>query len=226
MLVLGTPQMLRTLPAVTLNFCGSAIADSRVVRNLGLIMDRHLSFESHIDSVQRKCTGLLIALSHSRHTIPRKFLAQIVQGLVISIVRYCISIYGSCNSTQLSRIQKIINFGARVVSGKRKFDHISNVIRDLRWMSAEKLVQYHTVCAVFRAVETGRPTYIADTIGMPACTTHDHATRRSRELCLPRIRTEAGRRRLCYRGAKLFNEINVDRNRPFRQALRSVLMNG
>ena len=225
MIILGTPQMLRSLPAVTINFSGSVITDSRIVKNLGLIMDRHLSFEAHVDSVQRKCTGLLIALSHARHTIPKAFLAQIVQGLVISIVRYCISIYGSCNLTQTRRIQKIINFGARVVTGKRKTDHISHVIRELRWLSAEQLVQYHTVCTVFHAITTGRPAYIASTIGAPGHDTHGHDTRQSSNLALPRIRTEAGRRRLCYRGTKLYNDIQVERNRPFRAALRRAVMN-
>ena len=51
MMVLGTPQMLRTLPAVTIKFCGSTIVDSRVLKNLGVTMDRCLSFESHIGSV-------------------------------------------------------------------------------------------------------------------------------------------------------------------------------
>ena len=34
MMVLGTPQMLRTLPTVTIEFCGSTIVDSRVLKNL------------------------------------------------------------------------------------------------------------------------------------------------------------------------------------------------
>ena len=48
MMVLGTPQMLRTLPAITIDFCGSEIPDSRVLKNLGITFDRHLSFEAHV----------------------------------------------------------------------------------------------------------------------------------------------------------------------------------
>ena len=51
MMVLGTHAMLRTLPTVTLKFGDATISDSRVVKSLGVMLDRHLSFEQHVNSV-------------------------------------------------------------------------------------------------------------------------------------------------------------------------------
>jgi len=98
---------------------------SALVRNLGLWMDRHLSYEHHVDKVVAKCTGLLLALNHAKHVLPPTTVVPIIQALVFSTIRYCISIYGTCSKTQLHRIQKIINFSARVVSGRRKHSRIS-----------------------------------------------------------------------------------------------------
>ena len=98
------------------------------------------------------------------------------------------------------------------------------MITELRWLNAEKLVNYHTLCAVYNALATGQPEYIASTIGMRACDVHQHETRRANRLTLPRIRTEAGRRRLCYRGVQLFNDLEIDRTRPFRAALKDMLL--
>ena len=215
MIVLGTPSMLRTLPNITINFCGAVIQDSRVVKNLGVMMDRHLSFERHVDSVCEKCTGILIALCHAQHSIPRCVMKSIVQALVMSVVRYCLSVYGSCNITQTRRIQKIINFSARVVSGRRRFDHVSDVLRQLRWMRAEQLVEYHTVCAVHSAIVYGVPQHLANTIGTVASAAHGHFTRQSQNLMLPRIRSEAGRRRIAYRGVQMYNNLAVDDRVPF-----------
>ena len=47
---------------------------------------------------------------------------------------------------------------------------------------------------------------------------------RSAELSLPRIRTEAGRRRLCYRGVSLLNELDIREAVPFKSTLRNVLL--
>jgi len=173
----------------------------------------------------RRCTGTLIALNHARHVIPSSTLPDIVQALVISIVRYCMSVYGSCSSTQIQRVHKIINFSARVVSGRRKYDRISDVVQRLGWLTACQLVEYHTICAVHSAITTGQPQYIHDTIGPPANQRHNHDTRRANRLTVTRMRTDAGRRRLSYRGALMLNDSHADiGDRQFRANLKRHLL--
>ena len=210
MIVLGTPSMLRDLPPISLKFSGTTVTESRVVKNLGLTVDRSLDFKAHVDTVTRKCTGLLIALSHARHVIPSQALKVIVESLVLSVLRYCLSVYGSCGTTQVRRIQKIVNFCARVVTGRRRSDHVSNAIRLLGWLTARQLIDFHTLCAVQRVIKYEETAYLYDTIGPRAAEIHEHNTRRASDWTLPRIRTEAGRRRLCYRGCSLLNEHRLD----------------
>ena len=210
MLVLGTPSMLRNMSPVTLTFNGDVIRDSSVVKNLGVHFDRHLNFEAHIDNMSHKCAGILIALSHARHVIPRYVLKGITEALVISIVRYCMSVYGSCTVTQLHRVQKTINFCARVVTGKRRYDHISGAMLSLGWFTAKQLVAYHTLCAVNRTMRSGHPDSLLRTFGQRARQRHDHNTRRADAFALPAIRVEAGRRRLCYRGLSLMNDSHIE----------------
>ena len=210
MLVLGTPSMLRNMPAVTLAFNGNIIPDAGMVRNLGVSLDRHLKFETHIDVMSRKCAGTLIALNHARNVIPRSAMKGITEALVLSMIRYCMSVYGSCTETQLHRVQKTINFCARVVTGKRRCDHISSAMSRLGWLTAKQLVAYHTVCAVERTMRSGQPDALLQTFGPRARQRHDHDTRRAEAFTLPHIRVEAGRRRLCYRGLSLMNGMRVE----------------
>ena len=70
---------------------------------------------------------------------------------------------------------------------------------------------YHRVCSLRCALVTGRPEAIADTLGQTARQRHAHDTRRASELALPRIRTEAGRRRLCYGAVQAYNQLPVDK---------------
>ena len=221
MLVLGTAAVLRTLPPVSLRFCGTVIADAGVVKNLGVYVDRHLNFEAHVDCITRKCTGILIALSHTRNVIPRGTLKCIVDALVMSIVRYCLSIYGSCGATQLRRVQKIVNFCVRVVTGQHRYDHVTRSFQLLQWLNAEQLVAYHTVCALGRILESRQPDCLHGTIGPRANQRHAYETRQADLFSLPNIRREAGRRRLCYRGVKLINRMGADPGGPgFRRNAR------
>ena len=191
MLVLGTPAMLRSLQPIALRFCDTVIPDARVVKNLGVYLDRHLNFETHVDQLTRKCTGILIALSHARHVLPRRTLKGIVEALALSIVRYCISVYGSCGTTQLRRVQTIVNF---------------------------------CVCALERILVTCQPEAIVNTIGPRARQRHGHDTRRADLYTLPAIRTESGRRRLCYRGVTMLNSVSVEPGTPgFRSAVKRTV---
>ena len=60
-----------------------------------------------------------------------------IEGLVVSLMRYCIVVYGSAGKTQLGHLQRLLNFCASVISGRRKYDHISDVLPELRWLTAK-----------------------------------------------------------------------------------------
>ena len=153
---------------------------------------------------------MLTALIHARHVIPRSALKQVVEALVLSVLRYCLSVYGSCGETQLARLQKVVNFCARVVSGRRRRDSVAAVIKQLNWMTAKQLAAYHTASAVERIVVSGQPEYLRATLGQRANQRHQHNTRQANFFTLPRIRTQAGRRRLCYRGVTWLNKLKVE----------------
>ena len=127
LIVFGSKQNLRTLPTIKVSCRGTCLTPSSEVRNLGLTFDQHLSWDAHVWSLSRKCCGVLIALSHLRHYLPPQTVPDIVTALVISHIRYCLAVYGNGTAKNLASVQKILNFAARVVSGRRKFNHVSDV---------------------------------------------------------------------------------------------------
>ena len=89
--VFGTHAMLRDFPSITLKFGNTTIVDSKVVKSLGVELDRHLGFEKHINSVQNKCTGLLIALAHACHVVPTHLLQN--RSVTCALSRPVLSLY-------------------------------------------------------------------------------------------------------------------------------------
>ena len=110
-------------------------------------------------------------------------------ALVVSAVRYCISIYGTCGKGQLHRVQKLPNFCARVISGRRKYQHISDVLEQLHWLRAEQLVRYYQLCLTRRVLDTGLPVDIA---AMFTYVVSSYQTRQTGLLSQPRAKTRAG----------------------------------
>ena len=79
--------MLRGLPPVTLHVGDARIVESETDKNLGVVFDRHLSFEPHVDEIVHRCNGLLIGLHHAKHRLPNDVLPAVINGLVLSIIR-------------------------------------------------------------------------------------------------------------------------------------------
>ena len=224
LIVHGTKAMLKNIQPIQIRFGTSIIAESDSVRNLGLTMDRYLTFEDHINQLVGKCTGLLISLSHSKHVLPSWTVAHVVNALVVSSIRYCVAIYGSCNITQLNRIQKLLNFCARVISGRRKFQHISDVLQQLRWLPAVQLVKYHRLCLVKTALETSLPSDIA---AMFSHVSTPYQTRQTGLLQNHRARTCSGTRMLAH-CSSVFNQLPPDlrclSGNAFKRNLKKLLL--
>ena len=78
-LLLGTRQNTRDLLPVSVRVGGETTQESQFVKNLGVLFDRHLSWDAHVSDVVRKCFGLLIGLRHLRHFLPQNVMLTIVR---------------------------------------------------------------------------------------------------------------------------------------------------
>ena len=228
LLTIGSRQNLRSLPNFTVKFRDTLLSPCTEARNLGVIFDQHLSWDAHVTALSRKCCGILVSLSHLRHFLPAEILPDIVSALVLSHIRYCLVVYGSGSARNLHRIQKLLNFAARIVSGKRKHDRISAVRDALGWLDSPKLLLYQTLCLLHRVRRTAEPVSLADLF-----TTNtdrpdrSRSTRQDRLLFLPRVRTETGKRRFAYRAALASNRLPSEFTdmtvRKFKRELKPLL---
>ena len=223
LMMFGSGPNLRSLPQVEVCFRGETLGTELSVRNLGVLFDPVLTWDAHVAHLTRKCFGLLIGLSHIRHYLPQNILATLVHGLVISHVRYCISVFGNCSVTNHKQLQKIINFSARVVSGRRKFDHISDVLRGPGWLTSKQLSDYHCASLANCINQRGEPASLSAYFQKNS-TVRSRQTRQDEQFHLPRFRIGAGSRRFAYRAPQLLNSLPPDllRLKPaaFKKALK------
>ena len=127
----------------------------------------------------------------------------------------------------MQRIQKILNFGLRVISGRRRFDHISDVRDELGWPTARQLYELHSLNFLHKIRRTGEPLALSSQLQANS-ELRSRNTRQDADLALPRARTEAGRRRLFFNIVKLYNRLPLDtRDLPltsFKRAARDFLL--
>ena len=96
-------------------------------------MDNTLLFDKHINELCKKVTGTLLYINRMSERFDRESRTQIVQTLVLSMMNYCLKIWGTTTGAQMQKVQKLQNFAARVaVGGIRKYDHITPIMYNLQ----------------------------------------------------------------------------------------------
>ena len=209
LMVFGSRQNLRNLPDIKISFRDAELQPCAQVGNLGVMFDGTLSWDAHVSELSRRCMGLLIGLSHARHCLPDGVLKIIVTALILSRIQYCLPVYGNGSQKNFDRLQKILNFAARVIFGRRKFDHVSDLRDLLDWMSPKSMADYQTLVAAHKLINHGKPEALAGSFHYNR-DRRERSTRQDNLFRLPHPRLETGKRRFSYRAAALLNRLPAD----------------
>ena len=108
--------------------------------------------------------------------------------LVFSKLFYCSSVWSTTSAGNIARLQHVQNFAARIISGTRKFDHITPVLKTLRWLPVKTQLYLRDAIYAFKCMTDRAPGYLTTQL-----TTRQEisggVTRNSQQLNIPRFRT-------------------------------------
>ena len=93
-----------------------------------------------MSQVTRRCYSVLVRLSKQRHRLSYDTKKLLVEALVFLHIIYCCTVWGGCTATQKHRIQKAINFAARVVTGLARREHVTPALEALGWVRFEGML--------------------------------------------------------------------------------------
>ena len=225
LLLLGTPQMLARVPegfGVTL--LGKEILPSRSAKDLGVIVDSRLSFDEHVTDVVSKCTGSLCQINRVKHLFDRSTLITIINSLVFSKIFYCSSMWSSTTKKNIARLQKVQNFAARIVTGTRKYEHITPMLKELHWLPVAKQLEVRDILMAFKCIKGLAPPSLCNKFSTRR-QMHTRNTRNKDKLHIPSFRSATGQRSFSYRAVQLWNDLpeslaNIESFNVFKNAIK------
>ena len=101
--------------------------------------------------------------------------AKTVAAAFISLrVDYCNSLLYGLPDTLLRKLQSVQNATARLITGTRRRDHITPVLRELHWLPIRERVNFKVAFLVRQSLSGQAPVYLADD-----CCLVSESTRRS-----------------------------------------------
>jgi len=103
----ATPQT--NPPPLTVLINHQQILNVREATILGVIIDQHLSFKSHIIKVKGKLASSLFVLIKIRHKIPLQIAWSLYHSIFKSHLTYCLLVWGNAHPTYLQPLNVLHN---------------------------------------------------------------------------------------------------------------------
>ena len=133
----------------------------------------------------------------------------ILNALVFSKLFYCSTVWAGTFQQNLQKLQLVQNFAARVLTGTKKFDHISPVLYKLGWLSIENQLLARDATQMYKIVNNLAPTYLCNNIHERS-DVHLYNTGRKNDLNPPLCRTTTAQRSFFYRCTQTWNSLTRD----------------
>ena len=205
----GSRQYISRIPEDTrIKFNDTLLVPSKKVKNLGVYMDSNMTFSVHIDELYRKVTGTLLYLNRVNDSFDSDCRVMVVQSLVLSILNYCLKVWGSTNKTQMDRVQKLQNFAGKVaIGGAKKYDHVTPILEKLQWLRMDKKYFYDICILMFKIKNQLLPDWLFNMPTVGDVRSELIVTRQNDNLFIPRTFTDTGARALNIRGPLLWGKL-------------------
>ena len=153
--------MLSKLQDFSVNLLGEALVPVESAKDLGLTLDENPTFDEHIVKTVSSCMSILCQINRVKHAFDRQTLITIIKSFVFIKLFYCSNVWSNTSQTNINKLQAVQNFACRIVSGTRKFDHVTPILKQLRWLPVAKQLEYRSAVMAVKCMAGYAPKYLS-----------------------------------------------------------------
>ncbi|XP_034541124.1 uncharacterized protein LOC117814108, partial [Notolabrus celidotus] len=208
-IVIGPKHLRETFSNNISTLDGISLASSTSARNLGVLFDQDLSFNSQIQQISRSAYFHLRNISKIRHFLSQSDAEKLVHAFVTSRLDYCNSLLSGCPNKSLKILQLVQNAAARVLTRTRKREHISPVLASLHWLPIKCRIEFKILLLTYKALKNQTPSYLKELI-VPYNPSRTLRSQHAGLLVVPKIsKSSVGGRTFSYQAPLLWNHLPV-----------------
>ena len=202
---------------------------ARSARNLGVVFDQNFDFRLHISHVCRSCFYHMRDIQRIRRYLSLKNAKTLAHAMVTSRRYYCNSLLYGTADKDISRLQRVQNCLARVVTRSPPRTPSRPLLRKLHWLPVKFRVQFKINLLTFKTLSTSQPVYLNDLLS----TSRPSRSLRGNKgtlLLVPRVRSVTGARAFSHCAPVLWNSLPLSIRSArsvstFRKQLKTHLFN-
>ena len=178
-------------------------------KSLGVIIDDKLKWENQIDSISKKVSRGIGAIKLIKPYLPKKCLTQVYNALVQPYFDYCSLVWQNCKLELQSKLQKLQNRAARIITGDNWEIRSKDVLKKLNWLPLNQLPLTDTLLFMRKILKDEVPVSISDQFQLSVNNQYNLRSNCTM-LKLAKPRTNTLKRSFSYHAAKTWNKLPTD----------------
>ena len=135
---------------------GNTIDPSVNVRNLGSIFDNSIRMDSHINQVSKTAFYHIHNIRRISKYLPQESFKTLVHAFVTSRLDYCNSLLYGLLKYLISKLQRVQNAAARLITNSKKYDHITPALYNFHWLPVFYHIYFKILIITFKAIYNKR----------------------------------------------------------------------
>jgi hypothetical protein len=193
-IVIGNPKLLKKLPSNLPFVCvdGSPVQFSDTVVDLGVTVDRTLSWEPYAIQICNKSIAALHGIRRHKELLSPSLRKRLVESLIFPIFDYGSVACEGMSVEYVNRIQRLQNACVRFVLDLPRDCHITPYYRQLNWLKIKYRRDFLAVSLLKNVLSLKVPSYLYYKLSF-VDTIHNRNIRNCKLLRVPQHRTDKQR---------------------------------
>ena len=188
-----------------------------------------MTLKPHVSNIVRSSTFHIRNIGKIRKYLNRNATEQLIHAFITSRLDNGNSLLFGLPANQLSRLQRIQNTAARILTLSQRSCHITPILKELHWLPVEYRIVFKVLLIVFKSMNNVAPLYISELLEkyVPCRTLRSE----NKLLLQERISNSSwGDRSFAIAAPKLWNELSMELKSAqsvdsFKKLLKTHLMN-
>ena len=164
LLLIGAPQQLKKLKISSIKIENVEIKTLDHVRNLGVLFDKNMTMEKHVNKMCKNAYFNIRNLSKIRKTLDKESIKTAVNSLVTPHLDYGNALLYGTNTYLLDKLQVAQNSAVRLIEKLKKRDSVTNSRKQLHWLPIPARIHFKLMMTTWKALHDQAPKYIQQLI--------------------------------------------------------------
>ena len=183
------------------------VIETNVYKFLGVLVDSHLNWKSHISHVEKKISRGIGILCRLKKVFTNEALLMIYYTTIFPHLDYCCEVWGSTCSTYLTRLTTLQKRAVRIIDGLSYKAHTTKSFQKLGILKLKDMVKLKCCMHTYKAEKELLPDKLQERYKRVS-DIHHYQTRQANSLYPPKSLSQIKQRCLSVYGVAQYNDLS------------------